>query len=96
MAIGRPPGAKNLTTREMKERAAFYGDIALETLGNLLESEDERVRADAACKLLDRGYGKPSQTTVIQGDENGGPLRSVNRIELVDLVGSPGSSSTEA
>lgn len=82
MAAGRPTGARNLTTREMKERAAHYGDTALLAIAKLMESEDERVVLDAAKTLLERGYGKAVQTTVLQGDEDGGPVM-FDRVERV-------------
>lgn len=36
-------------------------------------------------ELGDRLDGKPAQSVTHQGDEDGGPIRSVSRIELVDL-----------
>src|ERR1700681_4033900 len=49
--------------------AAEYGEVinlarqfsvrAMERLGELMESEDERVAAVAANSILDRAYGKP-------------------------------------
>ena len=75
MASGRPVGAKNLTTREMKERAAHYGDTALLAIAKLMESNDERVVLDASRTLLERGYGKPAQ--IIEGNSDA-PLLSIN------------------
>lgn len=72
---GRPAGVPNKITRTMKERAAKHGRKALLKLVELLESEDEAIRLRAANDLLDRGYGKPAQTQIHQGDEAGGPVQ---------------------
>lgn len=72
--MARPAGAPNKLTREMKERAAFYGDKALEKIVSLIDSQDERVSLEAAKSLLDRAYGKPAQQQIVAGDEEGGPI----------------------
>jgi len=72
---GRPVGSKSKTTLEMRDHARFWGDKALQKLVESIDHEDPRVALDAAKSLLDRGFGKPTQTTVIQGDEDGGAVR---------------------
>lgn len=47
-----------------------------------LSHEDKRIALKAAELLLDRGFGKPAQTTTIQGDDEGGPIR-VEKVERV-------------
>lgn len=45
--------------------AKSYGRDAIDKLAYLMENaEDERVQMAAAEKLLERGYGKPTQATV--------------------------------
>lgn len=83
---GRPAGAPNRITREMRERAAFWGDKALEKIVKLIDSDDERVALGAATELMNRAYGKPAQTQIIQGDEEGGPVRLQ---ELRDTIVDP-------
>lgn len=81
---GRPAGVQNKATRPLKELAREHTDAALNTLVSILaggEGVPAAAQVAAAKELLDRGYGKAS--TVIAGDEEGGPLAVVNRIELV-------------
>jgi hypothetical protein len=63
--------------------AQQHGEEAIKTLAELLDDPEPRVRAVAADKLLDRGYGRPPQA--ITG-EDGGPvpvhLRELNTIEV--------------
>jgi hypothetical protein len=63
---GRPKGATNKATREIKEIAQPYGPEAIATLAEIMRhSESEPARVAAANALLDRGYGKPSQTVAV-------------------------------
>ena len=48
--------------RELREAARQFTDDALETLAVICnEGQSEAARVSAACALLDRGYGKPTQ-----------------------------------
>jgi hypothetical protein len=58
---GRLPGVPNKSNREIRAAAAKYGPQAIKALADLLESENETVRMNAADKLLDRGFGRPAQ-----------------------------------
>lgn len=49
--------------------ARRHGEKAIKTLADKLDNEDPRVAIDAAAKLLDRGYGKPTQT-IERGDKS--------------------------
>jgi len=51
---GRPAGAA-----DMRAMAQAHAPEALRTLAELLQSENQRVRVQAATALLDRGFGKP-------------------------------------
>lgn len=42
--------------------ARQHGPKAIAKLAQALDNEDMRIAVDAASKLLDRGYGKPTQT----------------------------------
>ena len=68
--MGRPAGKPNKLTREIKERAAYWGDKALERIVGLIDSENEQVALGASKELLDRAYGRPAQATVLQGDKD--------------------------
>jgi hypothetical protein len=50
---------------------------------SFLESEDERIRLDAAKYLTDRLYGKASQAVAIS-DADGGPIQFVTKSILED------------
>ena len=47
--------------RAMRARAQEHAEKAIAVLVAALESPDEKVRLDAANKLLDRGFGKPEK-----------------------------------
>ena len=48
--------------RELREAARQFTDDALKTLAVICnEGQSEAARVSAACALLDRGYGKPTQ-----------------------------------
>lgn len=84
---GRPKGAHNKATASIREIAREYTDDAVNALVRVLTDDDAPHAAvvSAANSILDRGYGKPA--TIVQGDEDGGPIK-VTRIELVGV--SPG------
>ena len=78
---GRPAGSPNKATGSLRDKARGYTDQALEALFQIaLGGESEAARVSAANAILDRGYGKPSQ--VLAGDEEGGPIATINRIIL--------------
>lgn len=73
---GRPKGAKNKATAEVKEFALQYGPAAIEALARLAglldkgvgRAESETAQIMAANSILDRAYGKPSQAIEHSGD----------------------------
>ena len=60
---GRPPGALNKATADIKEAAALHGPAALKALIDIAKDDEAppSSRVAAAVALLDRGFGKPSQ-----------------------------------
>ena len=59
---GRPVGAVNKGTAEIKALAQIYGPEAILELVRLMrEGELEKTRVTAISELLDRGYGKATQ-----------------------------------
>lgn len=63
--LGRPKGALNKATAEIKAVAQQYGPEAIEELVRIMrESENEKTRVSAISELLDRGYGKASQAVI--------------------------------
>lgn len=60
---GRPKGVPNKATRDLKELAQVYTAAALKTLSDIMRrGESEAARVAAARELLDRGYGRATQT----------------------------------
>lgn len=79
---GRKKGTPNKATASLKEMARQYTEEALEALvGVLRDSETDAAKVSAAKEILDRGYGKA--TTVVAGDDEGGPIRAITEIRLV-------------
>ena len=69
----------------MRDLARAYTSDALTVLYEIaMKGENDSSRVTAANSLLDRGYGKPS--IVLAGDEEGGPVKSVQRIELIGVA----------
>lgn len=82
---GRQPGTPNKATASIRDIAREYTQEAINALVEVLrggEGIPHAAQVSAAKEILDRGYGKAS--TVLTGDENGGPVQ-VTRIELVPL-----------
>ncbi len=64
MPAGRPKGALNKSTRDIKTLAQKHTPAALKTLVEVMKGgESEAARVAAARELLDRGYGKAHQSS---------------------------------
>lgn len=60
---GRTAGTPNKPLVNIREMAARYSGLAIETLVNIAQrSKNEGNRLNAANALLDRAHGKPSQS----------------------------------
>ena len=82
---GRKPGVRDKATVEQKatlgELARTYTEAALATLYRVCtKSESDSAATAAAIALLDRGYGRPSQSVEVGGDPEN-PIQTVTRIE---------------
>ena len=91
---GNPGGQTTETIakqKAVKAAALEHCPRAIAELVALLSSNDGKLVLAAANSLLDRGLGKPAQA-LIGGDDGDAPIRTITRIELVDLDG-PGSGS---
>ena len=65
---GRPKGALNRSTLEVREAARAYTAEAIETLASIMRhGTTEAAQILAAKELLDRGYGRPSQASEPEG-----------------------------
>ena len=59
---GRPKGALNRSTLEVREAARAYTAEAIKTLASIMRhGTTEAAQILAAKELLDRGYGRPAQ-----------------------------------
>lgn len=83
---GRVAGTPNKSTASLKELAREHTEAALTTLVSILaggEGIPAAAQVSAAKELLDRGYGKAS--TVLNGDEDGGPVELAHTIALIGV-----------
>jgi len=64
------PGGRPKEAAEVKELAREHGPAAIAKLAEHLNGDDGRLAQSAAVALLDRGYGKPAQTNILEGGEN--------------------------
>lgn len=81
---GRKAGTPNKATASIKEIAQQYTEQAVNTLVSVMAGGDgipAAAQVSAAKELLDRGYGKATQT--ISGDPEGSPIVTIQRIERV-------------
>lgn len=63
MPRGRPKGALNKSTKDIKALASKHGPDAIARLVTIMsEGDSDTARIAAARELLDRGYGKAAQT----------------------------------
>lgn len=63
---GRPKGAPNRVTRELKAFANEYTERAVKALAAVMDDPDApaSARVQAAIALLDRAHGRPQQQVV--------------------------------
>lgn len=83
---GRKPGAPNKITADIKAIAQTYGEESIIGLIELSRDPETPAAARVAAyrEVLDRGYGKAKQGIEMTG-EDGGPVETITRIELVSL-----------
>jgi len=67
------PAGRAKTPPEVKEALQAMTPRAIEVLGELLESDDDRVRIMAANSIMDRSLGKPVAALEVSGPD-GAPL----------------------
>lgn len=78
---GRPKGALNKATLDVREAAQAFTEDALKILAEIMKADEQpaAARVSAAKELLDRGHGKSTQP--VGGDEDAPPI--LHRIERV-------------
>ena len=73
---GRRRGTPNKATAEIRGAAQQYTKEALEVLVQVARNgQSDAARVSAACALLDRGHGRPTQA--VAGEEGTGPVTFV-------------------
>lgn len=66
---GRPKGAVNKATADIREAAQEFTSEALQVLVQVARtSESDAARVAAANSILDRGHGKPRQSVEVDAD----------------------------
>lgn len=85
---GRQKGSPNKLTADIKVLAQSFGEEAIKGLIEIARDGEapHAARVAAIKEVLDRGYGKAKQGIEMTG-ENGGPVETITRIELVPLCG---------
>lgn len=81
---GNPNGRPKLVVR-VRDLAREQTEKAIATLVECLDAKDGRVRVQAACALLDRAWGKPTQSIQIEREE-ARELRALSREELMEIA----------
>lgn len=79
---GRPKGIVSEAKRQISEMAKEYGETALQVLVDIAVNDQEpsSSRVSAAMALLDRGYGKPSQSVDVSNTD--GTLATIDATKL--------------
>lgn len=85
---GRVAGTLNKATREIKEVARGYGPECIERLWALAgAAESDAAKVAAIKEILDRGYGKATQTLEHTDPSGGNPFAPL--MELIAANGRP-------
>ena len=80
---GRAKGVPNKVGQDVRQLARKYTSEAIETLAEIMTAgESHQARVMAADKLLDRGYGKPTQPHA--GDDSSPPIRQAIEMHIID------------
>lgn len=78
---GRPKGAVNKATADIKAAAAEYSESALTTLAAIMQGEHPAAaRVAAANAILDRAHGKPKQSMEVDADVRASVTQIVRKI----------------
>lgn len=76
------PGGRPKKDPELQAMFQAKGIDAFNVIAELINHPDPKIRLPAAQTLLDRAFGKPSQTSVIEGNPEA-PVCTYNEIALV-------------
>ena len=84
---GRQKGTKNKATiandgLNLVELARLHTHTALDKLVSLMNSNDEDMRFKASTAILDRGFGRPAQSVMVEGNQEK-PIQHSVQIKFV-------------
>ena len=79
--VGNPGGRPKLPA-DIREAFKAKAPEALEVLTRCLQSDDDRIAMMAAQAILDRGYGKPTQSIDVR--EDGPTVRYIAEMPVKD------------
>jgi hypothetical protein len=69
---------------DIRSLARQHTESAIRTLAAVMaQSENDNARVNAACQLLDRGWGRAAQ---VHTDADGGPIQVIIR-QVIDITG---------
>ena len=81
---GRKPGRVSAAKRSLADMAKTHAAAALKALVDIAkDGESEGARVSAATAILDRAYGKPTQSLQHTG-AGGGPIQTVDLTNVSD------------
>lgn len=82
---GRPPGSVSPEKKVLRELAQAHTESAVDALAGLCNDKAQpgMVRVSAACALLDRGHGRPTQSVEL---EVSAPFTQAEKDELEDQL----------
>ncbi len=63
------PGGRPKENTEVRAAARLHGMAAIDKLVELMNDDDKRIAVTAAQAILDRGFGKPSQSMDLKVSE---------------------------
>ena len=74
------PGGRPKENSEVRAAARLHGIAAIDKVVELMDGSDERISVTAAQAILDRGFGQPSQSMTLRGEDGKPPVTEVDRI----------------
>jgi Family of unknown function (DUF5681) len=82
---GNPNGRPKIPP-EVIELARLHTKEAIQTFVDVMQNgSDDRSRVDAADRLLNRAWGKPTEKVEISGDD-GGPIETRSYVSGIDFA----------
>jgi hypothetical protein len=85
---GRPKGAVNKATKDIKEIARAHGPEVIEGFWRLFkEADSDQAKIAAGKEILDRAYGKSTQP--LSGDDDAPAIKVISELVLRGVRSDP-------